>query len=397
MTTLVQEKVAQAIAILQEEDVDCWITFVRESSVGGDPMLDLIYGHDVTWQSAFILTQAGERIAVMGFYDSEPARLSGAYDTVLGYHESIKPELMATLERLNPRQIALNYSKDDVLADGLSYGMYLKLCDYLEGTPFAERLISAQHLVGKLRTRKTPAEIERIRAAVATTEEIYADTFKALRIGITEREMADRMHADVAARGLVTAWEAHGCPIVNAGPDSVVGHTAPSDLQIEAGQIVHFDFGVLQDEYNSDIQRVVYVLGEGETEVPQPVQKGFDTVVAAIQAAVAAMKPGVLGHEIDAIARQTVVKAGYDSYQYATGHHLGRAVHDGGGVVGPTWERYGDMPYRPLEAGHVYTIEPGCAVPGYGYIGIEEDVLVTEDGAVYLGTPQTELVVLEGK
>lgn len=394
MSTLIQEKVAQAIAILQEYDIDCWLTFVRESSVAGDPLLKMIYGHDVTWQSAFILTRTGERIAIMGHYDTEPARQVGAYDTIIGYHESILPDFKATIERLNPRTIAINFSKDDVLADGLSYGMYLKLLDYLEGTPYAERLVSAEKLVGALRTRKTEAEVERITAAIDTTFEIYDNAFESMRIGMSERELADTFHAEVARRGLVTAWEANGCPIINAGPESVVGHTPPSDLKLERGQLIHFDFGVVQNGYCSDIQRMAYIMGEGETEVPEPVRKGFDTVVKAIQAAVAAMKVGALGHEIDAVARKVITEAGYDSYQYATGHHLGRAVHDGGGVLGPTWERYGDMPYRPLEAGHVYTVEPGLAVPGYGYVGIEEDVLVTEDGTVFLGEPQTELVII---
>src|SRR5690606_19863340 len=142
MATLIKEKVAQAITILQEQDVDCWLTLARESSVGGDPMLELIYGHEVTWQSAFILTRKDERIAIMGYYDTEPARQGGAYDRILGYHESILPDFKATIAQLDPRHIAINYSKDDVLADGLSHGMYLKLLDYLEGTPYAERLIS---------------------------------------------------------------------------------------------------------------------------------------------------------------------------------------------------------------------------------------------------------------
>jgi Xaa-Pro aminopeptidase len=180
---------------------------------------------------------------------------------------------------------------------------------------------------------------------------------------------------------------------VNAGPDSPVGHVGPTDIRIQPGQLLHFDFGVKQNEYCSDIQRVVYFLAPGENTAPKPVQNGFDTIVQAIQKSVEAMTPGRLGVEIDAIARETVTAAGYPEYKYGTGHQLGRAAHDGGGLLGPLWERYGDNPNRPLEVSQVYTVEPGLPLPGYGYIGIEEDVVVTERGTEFLGPPQTSLIL----
>jgi len=390
---LIQEKVNQAVGILQETGIDLWLTFVRETSAGGDPVLPFIYGHDATWQSAFIVTKQGERIAIMGHFDAENARRSGAYTEVLTYHEAFSKPLVEILKRLNPQQIALNYSTNDPHADGLSHGLHQLLTGYLKETPFVDRFVSAETVINKLRGRKTETEIDRIETAIATAFDIYQKTFDYAQVGMTEKQIGQFMHEHVRALGLTTSWESASCPAVNSGPDTFIGHSGPTDVVVQPGHILHFDFGVRQNEYCSDIQRIMYFLREGESAAPAPVQHGFDTVVKAIQAAVAAMKPGVLGKEVDAIARKVITDAGYPEFKYATGHHLGRACHDGGGILGPEWERYGDTPNRPLEVGHVYTVEPGLFVPGYGYLGLEEDVVVTETGAVYLGKPQTEIIL----
>ena len=391
--TLVQEKVQQAIGILQEMDVDMWLTFVRETSAGGDPILPLIYGLDLTWQSALILCRSGERIAIVGRFEAEAARRTGAYDEVIQYDHSVQPELLGVIERLKPRQIAINHSIDDVHADGLSYGMYQLLCKYLDGTPYRSRLVSAEKLHSALRGRKTAQEIERIRAAIRTTQTIFERTFDFIQVGMSEIEISDFMHAQLDGLRIAPAWDLINCPTVNNGPDSIIGHVGPTELKISPGHIVHFDFGVMQEGYCSDIQRVVYFCRPGEKTPPPEVLHAFNTVRKAIQGAFQSMKAGVTGKSIDQVARRTILEAGYPEFPYATGHQVGRVVHDGAGILGPEWERYGATPNYLLEPGQVYTIEPGLALSGYGYLGLEEDVLVTEDGAEYLGEPQTELII----
>ena len=393
MPTLIQEKINQATKILQEKNIDLWLTFVRETSAFADPVLPLIYGTDLTWQSALMISKSGQRIAIVGRFEAETARRTEAYGEILPYDESFSPEFLEVLNKLNPRTIAINYSVNDSSADGLSYGMYQILTGFLKDTRFENRLISAEELIGALRGRKTPQEIGRIRKSVATTEEIFTLTFDFIQPGMTERQIAGFMHDQIKNLGLEPAWDWEHCPIVNAGPDSAVGHVGPTDIQIQPGQLLHFDFGVKENEYCSDIQRMVYFLAPGESTPPPDVQRGFDTVVRAIQETAKTMKPGILGVEADRIAREIVVQAGYPEFKHATGHQLGRAAHDGGGILGPQWERYGQTPNQPIEIGQVYTIEPGVAIPGYGHIGIEEDVVVADTGVEYLGTPQTELVL----
>ena len=393
MTNLIMEKAIQANNILQEKNIDMWITFVRETSAYMDPILPYIYGTDLTWQSALIFTKSGKRIVILGTYEAETARRIGAFSEIITYDKSIKAPFLDVINRFKPEQIALNYSTDSVTADGLGYGLYQVLMEYLEGTGYENKLISSKHIISALRGRKTPTEIKRIRQAVQTTEEIYKSTFDHVQPGMSELQISEFMHNEVTNRGLITSWDWDHNPTVNAGPNSEIGHVGPTDLQLKKGHLLHFDFGVTENKYSSDIQRVVYFLKDDETDAPPDVKKAFKTVTYAVQAAFAAMKPGVTGLEIDTIARKTITDAGYPEYKYATGHQLGRNAHDGGGLLGPLWDRYRDKPNWPLEAGQVYTIEPGVSVEGYGYMGIEEDVVITEDGCEFLGNPQLELII----
>jgi Xaa-Pro aminopeptidase len=395
--TLIQEKVTQALEILKEQNTDIWLTFVRETSGVRDPVLDFLIGHnDLTWQSALIFTRAGNRIAIIGNLEKEAVAGLGIFDEILGYDKSIRELLRTTLTRLNPDRIAVNTSRNNVHADGLTHAMYEILRGYLTDTPYADCLVSAEPVINALRGRKTPTELARIKRAIEITDEIYQKTFTFLKIGMTEIEVGEYMQKLARQYGVGLAWSAEGCPAVNSGPNSPIGHSGPTDIKIEHGHIIHFDFGVKYEDYCTDIQRVCYVLREGETEAPPEVQRGFITIRTAIEKSREAMKAGATGNAIDSIAREIITDAGYPEYPYALGHQLGRVAHDGGALLGPLWEKYGESPNQKLEMGQVFTIEPGLAVTGYGYIGLEEDVVITDNGAEYFTEPQREIVLIRG-
>ena len=396
--SLIQEKVNQAIEILKEHEIEMWLTFVRETSGVRDPALDFLIGaNDLTWPSALILTRKGEKVAMIGNLEKDAISRLNVFNTVLGYDTAISDLLRDTITRLNPDRIAVNTSRNNVHADGLTHAMYEILREHLKGTPYAERLISAEPVINALRGRKTPAELARIRKAVEITDEIYKRTFDFIKVGKTEIEIGEYMHKLAHEYGVTYAWPAESCPAVNSGPDSLVGHSGPTEIKVERGHIIHFDFGVKYEDYCSDIQRVAYVLRAGETEAPPEVQRGFITVRTAIEKSREAMKAGVTGNSIDVISREIVTDAGYPEYPHALGHQLGRVAHDGGALLGPLWEKYGDSPNQKLEVGQVFTIEPGLAVKGCGQIGLEEDVTITENGAEYLGEPQREIVLIRGQ
>ena len=203
---LIHEKLDQAAGILREQDVDLWLTLVRETLLTKDPCLDLIAGTYCAWQSAFLVAASGERIAIVGRFDAPTVRDLGAYGEVVAYDESLAPHLLAAIERLDPRSIALNYSTSDPAADGLTHGLWLALQETLAGTAYADRLVSSEAIVNALRGRKSVEEVRRIRAAVADTEEIFDRVTASLEPGQSELEIAAVMHDEVAKRGLGYAW-----------------------------------------------------------------------------------------------------------------------------------------------------------------------------------------------
>lgn len=390
---LQKEKIEQAISILNELNLDTLLVFARETEETPERTWELLAPGMVVWHSALILTKRGDCIAIVGKGDDDEYVKSGWYTEVHSYVQGIGGLLRETLTRLDPPEIAIDFSKSNPNADGLSHGMFLTLQDILRDTPYPGRFVSADPVLSRLRGRKTAEELKRIRAAVDRTLILFQETGELLKPGLTEREIADHFHRRVDDWNVTTAWLWDQCPAVNTGPASSAGHAGPGDLRVEAGHLVHIDFGIKQDGYCSDLQRMWYIARPGETKPPEPLERAFSAVAKTIQEAAKILRPGIAGWQVDQVARQVITGEGYLEYQHGLGHQVGRAVHDGGTGLLPRWERYGDTPYGIVEENQVYTVELGVPTEA-GYIGLEEDVLVTKEGVEWLAPPQTELMLV---
>jgi Xaa-Pro aminopeptidase len=394
---ITREKAQQAIRLLSEFGLDTWLLLGQETGQLCDPSLPLVLSTTVTWKSAFLLDRSGERLAIVGRYDVGGVEGAGAWSRVIGYDEDLGEPLRRELFRLDPQRIGLNYSLDNPMADGLTVGLYFSLLQMLEGTPFRDRLASAEGLSAALRGDKSDAELALIQDAVAQTLRIFAQVPAWLEPGVSERELAGRFHTAAAAAGAETSWDRDYCPTVNCGARSLMGHNPPSAVnRLQPGDLVHIDFGLQLNGYCSDLQRCWYLARPGEDWPPAEAARAASAVAAAISAAAAALRPGAAGWEVDQVARRSITEAGYPEYKHAVGHQVGRACHDGGTTLGPLWPRYGSSALGRVRAGEVYTLELGVETPA-GPVSIEEMVLVTAEGCRFLAPRQTELFVVKSR
>lgn len=387
---IVKQKIMQAVDILNELDIDLWLIFCRESDVMADPCLPLVIGHKVVWQSAFFICRDGDTTAMVGNYDASNFEKSRRFKYVLPYVQDCGAQIREYFEKLDPRTIAINYSEDDPSADGLSHGMYGLLCRYLEGTNLPQRFISSEKLVSLLRGRKLDEEIDRVRAAAILANNALHNALNDIAIGQTEMEIAEIIERHIARQGAVISFDL----AVNAADKSEAGHGNPGTAKLAPGDLLHVDMGARLHNYCSDIQRLAYFRRVGESAAPTILIEAFNAVRDIMTEVAQLYCPGAIGHEIDAVARQRLRERGYPEYEHALGHQLGRSVHDGAAIVGPQWQRYGNTTSIPLELNNVFTVEFGIELNGIGYVGLEEDLVVTETGGRFLCPRQMELIVV---
>ncbi len=230
-------------------------------------------------------------------------------------------------------------------------------------------LVPVKGLVEKLRQYKTDDEIEKLRKACRASCKAYDDILELIKPGVREIYLANEIDASLRRHGAV--GNSFGT-IVASGPNSAIPHHATGDRKMKAGEPVVMDFGGLfPSGYCSDITRTIFVPGK---EPKKKMKEIYEIVLQANQAARKALKPGLKYREYDKVARDYIDQAGYGKYfTHGLGHSLGLEAHD-------PW----DYENATMEEGSVFTDEPGIYIEGEGGVRIEDDLVVTANGAKIL-------------
>lgn len=251
---------------------------------------------------------------------------------------------------------------------------------YLEQAASNAVFPDASTLVAELRLRKDAQEVAAIRRAVAIAQTALQATLPLVRPGVSERDLAAELLTQLLRSG--SQPELPFAPIVSAGPNAANPHATPTDRPLQVGDLLVIDWGASADGYISDLTRTFAVGEPGEEE-----KRLYEAVRAANEAARAVLKPGVTCAQVDQAARRVIEQAGYGRYFiHRTGHGIGLEAHE------PPYLR-AENP-QALEAGMTFTIEPGVYLPGRNGARIEDNLVVTDEGAECLSDlPRTLQVV----
>jgi len=270
------------------------------------------------------------------------------------------------------------------------------------------QFVPASIVLAPLRMRKSAEEIEALRRAAATADTAVQAAWRACRPGVTEADIAAAVdagfrtagatevksasvgsgpvtEADIAAAvdaGFRTAGATEvKSASVGSGPNSAFPHHHTGTRRAQAGEPVLFDLGSRVDGYCSDITRMAF-LGEP----PARYRDVHRAVEAAVQNALAVIRPGVPINEVDLAARRTIEQAGYGpDFVHRTGHGIGITEHEPPSVT--------QANALPLEEGMAFSVEPGIYLPGEFGVRLEEIVVVTAQGAEVLSRLPREVKV----
>ncbi len=387
-----REKIRQLEALLARQDIDGLLLVSREA---GDPILPFLIGDDTVHLGAAFFMRDGEHIMITSQSDEKKFLQSGIFSQVLTYSKSLEEVFVPVFERLAPRRLALNVSENDVIADGLTYGLYRMLEQMLGKERLSAVEVSGESLVRELCSVKSETEIAYLRASIQITNDIYDEVFDRVRCGMSEKEIGDLFVEGMKARDVCNGLGApYDYPIVCIVREGLA-HRSPGDARTRPGDILICDFSVKYRGYISDIARTAYFLAPGETEPPADIQHAFDTARGAITATIDFIGPGRQGWEVDAVGRKAVEDGGFPTVRHSVGHPIGRKCHDSGTALSPKRPNNMAACCRPIGCGEVYAIEPTVIQDGgLPCMLVEENVVIRPQGAEVLSRRQDALYLI---
>jgi Xaa-Pro aminopeptidase len=302
---------------------------------------------------------------------------------------SYDESLVDLLARLKPSRIGIEGSNLTVtrchrLAQSLHAS--LQTGDAPPAGASGPTLVSTDEIVERLRLIKDHHEIEMLRRGGQLLSAVALDVIQDAKAGMTEQELAAKIDWRIKSAGFERcSFET----IVASGPNAALPHAHAGERVLATGDLVVLDFGGVYGGYCVDLSRTV-ALGKPDAEM----QRVYDAVLEAQNAAIAASRAGVRAGDIDAAARETLGRHDLaKAFGHSTGHGLGVEIHEAP-RVGPRREAVAGAPAPPdelIEPGMVFTIEPGAYIPGWGGVRIEDDVLITEGGVEWLTNVPREL------
>lgn len=238
----------------------------------------------------------------------------------------------------------------------------------------------AGDVLAELRLRKDKAEVDAMRKAVKIAQDSLEAVIPQIKIGMTEREIASELVMQLLKHG--SESEIPFAPIVSAGPNSANPHASPTDRKLQAGDLLVVDWGGTYDGYISDLTRT-FAVGEVDEEC----KKIHKIVQESNAAGRAAAKPGVPCADVDKAARDVIEKSGYGKYfTHRTGHGIGMEGHEAPYMRGDNMQI--------LETGMAFTVEPGIYLTERNGVRIEDNMVITENGAESLSDMPREIRVV---
>jgi Xaa-Pro dipeptidase len=388
---------------LKNAGVDCWLVVCRENH--NDPIAIHVGGENASGAAAFLFYNDESGFHSLVFSpEGEATALDelDIHDKVekVARSESSLNKAVTFIKEKGFKKIAINISESNALADGLSHSQFLEL-EKLMGKE-ASKLVPSTDLVYEWLSIKLPAEVEILKKAAQLASDFQHEAYAMIEPGkTTDADVAKFLKAKMVEYGVTDAWHPDQNPNVNSGPDR--GHSHATDKVIMPGDVIQTDFGVkLYGIWVSDIQRFAYVLKEGETKAPEDIQKYWENGKNGSRIALAAMKPGVKGEDVDRAQRDFMDANGSLYVPWSTGHPVGYVAHD----VGPNLGGARIPTPRPaaqklLKKGMVFAFDGfHCWKQADGTektISVEEMAVVTDTGAEYLITPQEDLILVGKK